>query len=86
MLGAGFHDTTPVPVNWPSAILSLIGTPVSADVELPVQVSVMMPPISGLSAAGTAALASSGLSAACCAGQTVLLLLKLASRRLCSLV
>ena len=67
MLDTGFHDTTVVPVNWPSSILSLIGRPVIADEELPVQLSVMIPPASEASAA----LPSSGRSAACCAAWTL---------------
>ena len=84
MLGTGFHDKTAVPVSCPSSTLSRIGRPVSADDELPVQVSVMIPAASDRSVA--LVLPSSGPSAACCAGQAVLLLLNAAFSVLLSCV
>ena len=71
-----------MPVPSPSLRLSFSASALSCAVELPVQVSVMMPPTSDASAG----LASDGPSAACCAGQIVLLLLKLASKSFFSCV
>lgn len=76
MLATGFHEMTAVPVNCPSLIASDSGSPESAEEELPLQLSVTIPPARFASVA--LPLCRNGRSAVCCSGQAVLLFSKLA--------